>query len=65
MKHLAYVSFEKSMKDYTILAPDMLPRHFLLISRILSNVGYHIELLKASGDRVRDLGLKYVHNDTC
>lgn len=66
MKRRPYVSFEKSMKSsYTILAPDMLPRHFLLISRILGNFGYHIELLKCSGDRVRDLGLKYVHNDTC
>ena len=62
----SYVSFEKSMKNsYTILAPDMLPRHFLLISRILGNFGYRIELLKGCGDRVRDLGLKYVHNDTC
>ena len=62
----SYARFEKGMKDsYTILVPDMLPRHFLLISRILSNYGYKMELLKTSGKHIADLGLRYVHNDTC
>ena len=61
-----YVSFGKEMKkDYTILVPDMLPRHFKLLSRVMGNFGYRLELLTTSGKEVADTGLKYVHNDTC
>lgn len=60
------VLFTKEMKkDYTILIPDMLPTHFRLLRNIFTQQGYKVALLKNTGRRVVDTGLKYVHNDTC
>ncbi|MDE6624797.1 MAG: 2-hydroxyacyl-CoA dehydratase [Lachnospiraceae bacterium] len=60
------VEFTKEMKkDYTILIPDMLPVHFKLLRNIFTQQGYRVGLLKNTGRRVVDTGLKYVHNDTC
>lgn len=52
-------------RDYTILIPNMLPMHFKFIVRVLENYGYKAELLETSGKQIGDVGLKYVHNDTC
>ncbi len=61
-----YIPFTKEMKkDYTILAPNMLPMHFKLIMQVLRNYGYNIELLETQGEELVQTGLKYVHNDTC
>lgn len=61
-----YVLFTEEMKkDYTILAPTMLPMHFKIIMNILSSYGYRMELLETSGRHIIEKGLKYVHNDTC
>lgn len=60
------VEFTKDMKkDYTILIPDMLPVHFKLLRNIFTQQGYRVGLLKNTGRKVVDTGLKYVHNDTC
>ena len=60
------IEFTKEMrKDYTILIPDMLPVHFKLLRNIFAQHGYRVGLLKNTGRRVVDTGLKYVHNDTC
>ncbi len=60
------IEFTKEMrKDYTILIPDMLPVHFKLIRNVLTQHGYKVGLLKNTGRKVVDTGLKYVHNDTC
>lgn len=60
------VEFTKEMKkDYTILIPDMLPVHFKLLRNIFTQQGYKVGLLKNTGRKVVDTGLKYVHNDTC
>jgi predicted nucleotide-binding protein (sugar kinase/HSP70/actin superfamily) len=60
------VEFTKEMKkDYTILIPDMLPVHFQLLRTIFTQNGYKVALLKNTGRKVVDTGLKYVHNDTC
>ena len=62
----AYIPFTEEMKkDYTILAPNMLPMHFELILQILRNEGYKTELLHDDGRNVIETGLRYVHNDTC
>lgn len=54
------------MKDeYTILVPNMLPTHFKLIMQVMSGYGYKMELLETSGPEITELGLRYVHNDTC
>ena len=60
------VVFTKEMrKDYTILAPMMLPIHFALIKNVMVNAGYKLEFLTNSSRQVVEEGLKYVHNDTC
>ena len=59
------VEFTKEMKDYTILAPNMLEIHFSLLLNIFGQYGYKVELLRNDGRAVVDEGLKYVHNDTC
>ena len=59
------VEFTKEMRDYTILAPNMVDIHFSLLVNIFGQYGYNVELLKNDGRAVVDEGLKYVHNDTC
>lgn len=60
------VEFTKEMrKEYTILIPDMIPVHFKLLRNIFTLHGYRVGLLKNTGRKVVDTGLKYVHNDTC
>ena len=62
----AYIPFTKEMKEtYTILAPTMLPLHFRMVKQILTNAGYTMEILDDRGQEIAELGLKYVHNDTC
>ncbi len=61
-----YVAFTEEMKkDYTILVPPMLPMHFKMIISVLRTYGYTLELLEDMGPHIADMGLKYVHNDTC
>lgn len=60
------VEFTQDMKkDYTILVPNMAPIHFSMLENILVNDGYKVKLLNNSGQQIIDMGLKYVHNDTC
>ena len=56
---------EEMKKDYTILVPPMLPMHFKMIVSVLRTYGYTMELLEDTGPHIADMGLKYVHNDTC
>ena len=61
-----YVAFTEEMKkDYTILVPPMLPMHFKMIISVLRTYGYTLELLEDTEPHIADMGLKYVHNDTC
>ena len=61
-----YVSFTKEMKkDYTVLIPNMLPMHFTLISKLLNNYGIKNEVLFTKGENIKEVGLKYTHNDAC
>ena len=53
-----YPIFTKEMKkDYTILVPTMLPRHFKIMIEILKSYGYNAELLENMGDSVITEGL--------
>lgn len=66
MEQRKYIPFTEEMKkEYTILVPNMLPRHFKLIIQVLKNYGYKLDLLESSGSQIAETGLKYVHNDTC
>lgn len=61
-----YIPFTKEMqKDYTVLVPNMLPMHFTLICKVFRNYGINAEVLFNEGDHIKELGLKYVHNDAC
>jgi len=58
--------FTKEMKqEYTILAPQMLPVHFNMISQCFNKAGYKLKMLDTNHRGIVDTGLKYVHNDTC
>ncbi len=60
------IIFTKEMKkDYTILVPDMLPIHFAIMRQVFLDEGYHLELLDTAKEEMKQLGLRYVHNDTC
>ena len=57
--------FTKNMKkDYTILAPQMAPMHFKLISVAFKQDGYNLEILPETKEAL-DYGLQYVNNDAC
>ncbi len=61
-----YPLFSPEMKkDYTILVPDMLPWHFDLLTHVMRQDGYTVEVLHNDSRAVIDEGLKHVHNDTC
>ena len=58
--------FTKEMKkEYTILFPMMAKIHFRLMKNVFSHFGYKVELLETTGPEIAQVGLKYVHNDTC
>ena len=61
-----YPRFTPEMKKtHTILIPNMAPLTFRILAAAMENEGYHCELLENCGSQVAELGLKYVHNDTC
>ncbi len=58
--------FTKEMKDeYTILLPMMASIQFRLMRNVFDMYGYKTVLLETSGPEIAQVGLKYVHNDTC
>ncbi|MGL4344469.1 MAG: hypothetical protein ACRCTE_04660 [Cellulosilyticaceae bacterium] len=61
-----YVRFTKAMKkDYTILAPDMLPIHFKIVSKIMKDYGYQLVFCEGNRAEIVQEGLKMTHNDIC
>lgn len=65
MEYLTPNFTKEMLKDYTILFPNMAPIQFACIQKALESEGYHCEVLSNAGSEVAQLGLKYVHNDTC
>ena len=62
----SYPKFTPDMKKtHKILIPNMAPVQFRLMAAIMEQQGYQCELLENCGSQVAELGLKYVHNDTC
>ena len=62
----SYPRFTPDMKKtHKILIPNMAPVQFRLMAAIMEQAGYQCELLENCGSQVAELGLKYVHNDTC
>lgn len=63
---LSYPKFTPEMKaTHTILVPNMAPIQFALLKAVLNHEGYKVEVLGNCGSQVAQLGLQYVHNDTC
>ena len=61
-----YPRFTPDMKKtHKILIPNMAPVQFRILAASMENHGYQVELLGNCGSAVAQLGLKYVHNDTC
>ena len=59
-------NFTKDMvKTHKILIPNMAVTQFRLLQAALECEGYNVEVLGNCGSEVAQLGLKYVHNDTC
>lgn len=56
---------KNSLKDYTLLAPNMAPLHFKMLTALLKAYGYNVVLLDNSAKESLDESLKYVHNDSC
>ena len=61
-----YPRFTPEMKaTHKILIPNMAPVQFRILAAVMEQAGYTCELLENCGSQVSELGLKYVHNDTC
>ena len=61
-----YPVFTEDMKKtHTILIPNMAPVQFRILAAAMEHKGDKVELLGNCGSQVSELGLKYVHNDTC
>ena len=59
-------NFTKDMiKTHKILVPNMAVLQFRLLGAAMQSEGYEVEVLGNCGSEVAQLGLKYVHNDTC
>ncbi len=59
-------NFTKDMiRTHKILIPNMAVTQFRLMAAALECEGYNVEVLGNCGSEVAQLGLKYVHNDTC
>lgn len=56
---------EEDRKKHTILMPQMSPIHFSLISVLLNDLGFNLQILDDISPDVIQLGLKYVNNDAC
>ena len=66
MEALNYPKFTPEMKKtHKILIPNMAPVQFRILAAVMEEAGYTCELLENCGSQVSELGLKYVHNDTC
>ena len=66
MDFMNYPKFTPEMKKtHKILIPNMAPVQFRILAAAMEQAGYQCELLENCGSQVSELGLKYVHNDTC
>ena len=52
-------------ETHTILAPQMAPIHFNLISHVLNRYGYQVVIPETPKQDSINLGLQYVQNDMC
>ena len=66
MEQYTTPNFKKEMmKDYTILMPNMATTQWKCLRAAMRSEGFNLVVLDAGTSEVSQLGLKYVHNDTC
>ncbi len=66
MEQYTTPNFKKEMmQDYTILMPNMATTQWKCLQAAMQSESFHLEVLDAGSSEVSQLGLKYVHNDTC
>ena len=65
MADYAIYTEEMKKENYTILVPNMLPMHFQMMEPIMKQFGYNMKVMDNYGKHLAEIGLKYVHNDTC
>ena len=66
LEYQNYPKFTPEMKKtHKILIPNLAPVQFRILAAVMRQAGYTCELLENCGSQVCELGLKYVHNDTC
>ncbi len=59
-------SFTKdARRNHTVYAPQMAPIHFQLVTTVMRQLGYRVELLEQASAADVEAGLKYVNNDAC
>ncbi len=65
--HYERTVFTREMfeRKYTILAPQMSPIHFSLLSPIFERYGFRLTVLDNDTKGAVDTGLKFVNNDAC
>ena len=63
--HKPQYTEEMKEQGYTILAPQMAPIHFELLSELFHYGGYNLELLPSVDQGALEAGLKYTNNDIC
>lgn len=56
---------KEDKQEDVILAPSMTPIHFPLFGPAFKHEGYRVELLPHQGQKAIDMGLAYIHNDSC
>ena len=57
---------EQMFRDgYTIIAPQMSPIHFDLLSPVFARYGFNLVVLDNDNRSAVDVGLKFVNNDAC
>ncbi|MCL2494629.1 MAG: 2-hydroxyacyl-CoA dehydratase [Oscillospiraceae bacterium] len=56
---------EEMRREYTILAPNMLPIHMTFLVEVMRQTGFKVDLLTSTNHEIVNLGLQSVHNDTC
>ncbi len=67
IKDYKRVHYTRKMRkeNYKILCPAMSPMHFDFLDVGLRSSGMNIVMLDNESSAIRELGLKYVHNDAC
>lgn len=56
---------QRMKREHTIIAPQMSPVHFGLVSAVLRRDGYRVEILETASSQDVDSGLRHVNNDAC